>query len=366
MIHKSKHIPALDGLRGLAVLAVMFHHLVPNFQSLRLAKVADFGWIGVDLFFVLSGFLITGILVDSKDQSNYFRGFYWRRVLRIWPLYYSLVLLVYLIGPHLRLAANWNIGAYSPWIYIFFLQNVLIPDWGIYPLTPTWSLAIEEQFYLIWPLAARYLSTRILRSLLIAVLVLSPVARGLAVHFGTSWHFVYTLPWLRLDGLAIGGLIAIVLRERTFQEHKWKSYAKLVLTVSGVGAALTLWRHALPLSGLESIWIYSWLALTFGAILFLTVVGKPLAVLEGRWLRYVGEISYGLYLLHTPAFAFVNVVGRHIHASGRIVDFVIIVMKLLLVMILASVSWFAMERPILRLKKYFQPQREAQKLAVTA
>lgn len=144
MIHKSQHVTALDGLRGLAVLAVMFHHLVPNFQSLRLEKVADFGWIGVDLFFVLSGFLITGILVDSKDQSNYFRGFYWRRVLRIWPLYYGLVLLVYLIGPHLCLVANWNISAYSPWIYILFLQNVLIPDWGIYPLTPTCWFAMER------------------------------------------------------------------------------------------------------------------------------------------------------------------------------------------------------------------------------
>src|SRR5262249_20264383 len=156
---------------------VMIHHLVPNFQSFRLEKVADFGWIGVDLFFVLSGFLITGILVDSKEQSNYFRGFYWRRVLRIWPLYYGLVLLVYLIGPHLRLAANWNISSYAPWIYVFFLQNILIPDWGIYPLTPTWSLAIEEQFYLIWPLAVRFLSTRILRACLIAILVVSPVAR---------------------------------------------------------------------------------------------------------------------------------------------------------------------------------------------
>jgi peptidoglycan/LPS O-acetylase OafA/YrhL len=366
VIHKSKHIPALDGLRGLAVLAVMFHHSVPNFQSLRLEKVADFGWIGVDLFFVLSGFLITGILVDSKGQGNYFRGFYWRRVLRIWPLYYGLVLLVYLIGPHLRLATNWNISAYSPWIYIFFLQNVLTPDWGIYPLTPTWSLAIEEQFYLIWPLAVRFLSARILRSVLIALLVLSPVARGVAVHFGTSWHFVYTLPWLRLDGLAIGGLIAIVLREQAFVSDKWKSYVKAVLAIGVVGATVTLWRHALPLSGLESIWIYSWLALMFGAILFLAIVGKPASILEARWLRYVGEISYGLYLLHTPVFAFVNVLSRHVHASGRIFDFTIIVMKFLLVTIVASMSWFAMERPILGLKKYFQPQRDAKELAVSA
>lgn len=366
MIHKSKHIPALDGLRGLAVLAVMVHHLVPNLQSFRLEKVADFGWIGVDLFFVLSGFLITGILVDSKGQSNYFQGFYWRRILRIWPVYYGLVLLVYLIGPHLRLAANWHISSYSPWIYVFFLQNILIPDWGIYPLTPTWSLAIEEQFYLIWPLAVRFLSTRILKACLIVILLLSPVARGVSIHFGTTWHFVYTLPWLRLDGLAIGGLIAILLREPAFDSNKWKQYVKGALAVSAIAAAVTLWRHALPLSGLESIWIYSWLALTFGATLFLGVVGKPIAIFEARWLRYVGEISYGLYLLHTPVFAFVNVVGRHVHATGRVFDFEMIAMKLILVMIMASVSWFAMESPVLKLKKYFQPRKQAKEIAVGA
>jgi len=362
LVPKARQIPALDGLRGLAVLTVMLHHLVPDLQvfGTTTAIIADFGWIGVDLFFVLSGFLITGVLLDSKTEENYFRNFYWRRILRVWPLYYTMVAAIYLIGPHLKLAAGWNISQYSPFIYVLFVQNILLSDWGIYPLTPSWSLAIEEQFYAFWPLGVRFLSLRTIRYALLSLVCLSPVARGWAVHFGSSWHQIYTFTWFRLDGLATGALIAILFRTPNFNEHVWRRRAKFAAVIGGIGAILTLALHALPKSGTESIWIYSWVALASGGVVLLSAGTKPVAILEISWLRYTGQISYGLYLLHTPVFALMNVISRHIAFNhGKLFFASLVLSKVILAAAVASVSWYGLERPISRFKNYFQKRKIA-------
>ena len=160
MLGGLKRLPQLDGIRGIAILLVLVHNTNPS-ASLHIAAISTYGWMGVDLFFALSGFLITGILLDTKQSDGYFRNFYARRCLRIWPLYYSLLIFMFVIVPHARPAEAHAIFERSApwWAYPFFLQNFLvaIPQQAAGALGVTWSLAIEEQFYLVWPLFVRRL-----------------------------------------------------------------------------------------------------------------------------------------------------------------------------------------------------------------
>ena len=152
-------ISQLDAVRGLAILLVIAHNTSTKYPLLHLQPFFGNGWMGVDLFFVLSGFLITGILVDTKYSEGYFSRFYARRCLRIWPLYYSLIFFMFVVVPWLRPSeAHTLFGRSSPWwAYPLFLQNFLVssPTGATGPLGVTWSLAIEEQFYLVWPWVVR-------------------------------------------------------------------------------------------------------------------------------------------------------------------------------------------------------------------
>src|SRR5271163_4433997 len=179
----------LDAVRGFAVL-VVFVHNIDIYPSLHLGLIASNGWMGVDLFFVLSGFLITEILVDTKKSEGYFKNFYARRCLRIWPLYYAALLFMFVIVPSLRPSeAHTVFDARSApwWSYLFFIQNFLvpIPSSATGLLGVTWSLAVEEQFYLVWPLVVRFFNARQLCKIAITVVCVSP-----ALRFYLSLHGV--------------------------------------------------------------------------------------------------------------------------------------------------------------------------------
>src|SRR5437016_9637568 len=173
-----------------------------KYPSLYLQQVFANGWMGVALFFVLSGFLITGILLDTKHSRGYFTNFYAMRCLRIWPLYYSVIVLMFVVVPALRPSeAQAIFDRSSPWwAYPLFLQNMLVPSptmaTGL--LAVTWSLAIEEQFYLVWPWVVRYCSTAQLGRLAVAVIVLSPVLRYWLDRRGVDLHHN---TFCRLDAL---------------------------------------------------------------------------------------------------------------------------------------------------------------------
>src|SRR6476620_6746086 len=167
-----QRIPQLDSLRGIAILMVLVGHIQKNVPGI-VGPWAHHGFSGVDLFFVLSGFLITGILLRAKTRPDYFKNFYTRRALRIWPLYYAVLILLLLPNSltHLNLA--------SPrWSYLLYIQN-LFPGFPAAsgPLYITWSLAIEEQFYLIWPPIVLLLNRQWLARLAISLVILSPVLR---------------------------------------------------------------------------------------------------------------------------------------------------------------------------------------------
>src|SRR5438876_567086 len=203
-------VPQLDAVRGVAILLVIMHNASEKYPQLHLQPLFRNGWMGVDLFFVLSGLLITGILVDTRGSDGYFKHFYARRCLRIWPLYYSLIVFMFVAVPLLRPAdARVVFERSSPWwAYPLFLQNFLIstPTMATGPLAVTWSLAIEEQFYLVWPLAVRCCSDAQLRRIAIAVIGLSPV---LGLYLSLHPVGLCAIVFCRLDGLMAGALLAL-------------------------------------------------------------------------------------------------------------------------------------------------------------
>src|ERR1035437_5570398 len=208
------HIKALDGIRGLAILIVLMHHfgdgtLIPNSAFERaFSDVLQFGWCGVDLFFCLSGFLITGILLATVDHPNYFRRFYARRILRIFPAYYlfvAVIVLSVIAANHFGYYRHNTDGQLWIWFYLSNWHDTALPRTG-----HLWSLAIEEQFYLVWPLAIAAFRLRAL-SFCLYIAILSFIARLVAVYmFGCGGRTIYMMTPFRMDGLALGGAAACI------------------------------------------------------------------------------------------------------------------------------------------------------------
>jgi peptidoglycan/LPS O-acetylase OafA/YrhL len=340
-------IPQLDAVRGIAVLLVLLHN-TDVYPALHLRLISDNGWMGVDLFFVLSGLLITGILVDTKQSGGYFRNFYTRRCLRIWPLYYSVLLFMFVIVPILRPSEAHTVFAArsSPWwAYPIFLQNFLvpIPIGATGALGVTWSLAVEEQFYLVWPLLVRFCTEAQLRKIAVAVICISP-----ALRFYLSQHQVniYSNTFCRLDGLMAGAFLALVIRSVSFSPSKLLTSAWIALLVSAP-LALTIER------AFHAKWIvFSLTALASVSFIYLALFSTQKwlrSVLTNRFLVYTGTISYGIYLLQKiPLDA-----AKTFHLDQRQVLALPITAAATYAM--AALSWNLLEKPVLRLKRFFEP-----------
>jgi peptidoglycan/LPS O-acetylase OafA/YrhL len=344
------HIPALDGLRALAVGLVLWTHFWPDPAGWTLInRLANSGWIGVDVFFVLSGFLITRILVAAKDRPAYFRHFYARRAVRIFPLYYALLAFVLVLFPLVAtLPAQLT---QDRWLYVAYLSNIALAagGWQLFMLDITWSLAIEEQFYMLWPAVVRYLTRRRLLVACLAVVVCVPLLR-LAAWDALGWRWLHMMTPFRMDALALGGVLALVQVSRRL--------AGGVLSASGAALvaliALDLFARDSRLVGTVG---YSLTAITAGAGLVLA--------LDARWLswaplRWIGIVSYGVYLLH-PICLQVASIGLHVIGLERVrltgIGFVdpwlAVLVPAALSVGLAAVSYVAFERPFLGLKRYF-------------
>jgi peptidoglycan/LPS O-acetylase OafA/YrhL len=340
-------IPQLDAVRGLAILLVMAHNTSLDFPSYHSRFIFANGWMGVDLFFVLSGFLISGILLDSKRSPGYFKNFYVRRCLRIWPLYFSLILFMFVGVRLLSPAEGYQVISQSApwWAYLLFLQNFLMvaSTNAAGPLGVTWSVAIEEQFYLVWPFIARFLNSTRLRWLAVTEICLSPLWR----HY-MSLHQVhlYTNVFCRLDGLMAGALLALFVRERGFAASKYLTYAWIGLLVA---VPLAFLAQAF---GMTSI-VYSFTALASVSFIYLSLYSPQRwlqAIMNNRFLVYTGTISYGLYLLHKISFGAV----KTLHLDRN--PYLPWIVAFLLSYALAVISWNVLEKPFLRLKRYFEFQ----------
>jgi peptidoglycan/LPS O-acetylase OafA/YrhL len=296
-------MPELDVLRGIAVLGVLFFHGFRAeygdlpFTGIRrmLLLATQPGAFGVNLFFVLSGFLITGILLDSRHRPDYYRRFYARRALRILPAYYLLLILLGLL--HQASAAFLGLS-------FVYLSNVT----GLFGVCmdyhPLWSLAVEEHYYIVWPSIARKLRPMHLAALALAICILVPVARALSFHYG---HFQggewYT--WFAADGLAAGSLLALVLRTEISRRQATMGVAVLlstapILLIAGAPFGM-LSRQTMLGAGLQ----LSLINIFFAGVLLLFLVlgsGSRKWMVNSSALQFFGYISYGLYLIHPLAF----------------------------------------------------------------
>lgn len=339
-----KKIPELDSVRGIAVLWVLLHN-TDIYPSLHLDWMAANGWMGVDLFFVLSGFLITGILLDSKRSDGYFRNFYARRCLRIWPLYYSALIFMFVIVPILRPSEAHTIfeTRSSPWwSYPIFLQNFLvpIPTMATGLLGVTWSLAVEEQFYLVWPVVVRFCSENQIRRIAIAIILFSPLLR---LYLSTRQVNIYSNTFCRLDGLMAGALLATAIRSRDFIAPRYTRYAWIGFLLSGALALAIETDHAR--------WIvFSFTALASVSFVYLVLFSSQRwlkVILGNRFLVYTGTISYGMYLLQKIPLDAV----KSFHFEQH--QFLALPITVAVTYVLAAASWKFLEKPFLNLKRYF-------------
>ena len=341
------YLPELDGLRGLAILWVVLYHCHPRLEGTWIYSASLWGWAGVILFFVLSGFLITSILLGSRDKPRYFHNFHARRALRIWPVYILLLAVVYLNAP-------WFIGPgvidaikAAPWLaYLFLVQNLFhltLPP----AIAPTWALAIEEQYYFLWAPLVRYLRRPwMLATVLICALVCSPMLR----HLNPVW--MWNLPThtlIKLDGIALGSLLALGLYTLPLSRRVWL-WIGLGGFVLGTAAAATV-------AG-GTAFLDSALATGFaGAVLALiasTGARNPLsAALRRGPLAFYGRISYGLYMTHIAVFIYFGWFDARMDRYGMAGSLAIVAFRLAATTAVASALWYGFESQILKLKRHF-------------
>lgn len=367
------HIPVLDGIRGIAILIVMlFHQTILTTDTMVdriVMRVLQFGWCGVDLFFVLSGFLITTILLDTKGSHHYLRNFYARRVLRIFPLYYTLLIIcfgVLPLFPHPKADKFARITGDEIW-YFFYLQNYIIANHSEFRhgiLDVTWSLAIEEQFYLVWPLLVLILRPRSIMWLCIAVLGGALALRIAAFEIGMSPVAVYVATPTRLDGLASGAFAALVVKVPMWRA-RLLPYIRIAAVLFGFGL-LGIWTTHDGYSWesyLTATLGYSLLAVFFASVLLLAVraTSKDIIhkVLTHPILIAFGKYSYSMYLFHLPVRAFIRdvffgssqftiIAGSQL--PGQLVFYLV---SISITFAISFVCWHLLEKQFLKMKSYF-------------
>jgi peptidoglycan/LPS O-acetylase OafA/YrhL len=298
-----RFMPELDVLRGIAILGVLFFHgfradygELPFTGARRLFIFATQpGSLGVNLFFVLSGFLITGILLESRSRPDYYRRFYTRRALRILPAYYSLLILLGIL--HQASAGFLGLS----FIYLSNVTNLFGVSMDYHPL---WSLAVEEHYYIVWPSVVKNLKPRLLAQFSLAICLVIPLARAVAFHYGHmlggEWY-----TWFAADGLAAGSLLAIVLRSSISRKHAAAGAAILlliapILMVAGAPFGM-LSRQSILGASLQITLVNVFFA---GVLLLFLIVGSSpkSKLVRSSFLEFFGYISYGLYLVHPMIF----------------------------------------------------------------
>lgn len=373
------HIPALDGIRGLAILVVMLGHFTLAYQPVYfwegfVKRFLETGWVGVDLFFVLSGFLITGILLQAKGSKHYFRNFYARRTLRIFPLYYGFLVAFFIIAPQLHTPApgsqfhEWQRSQWWFWSYLSNYQ-ILFPEWARpYPLTHFWTLAVEEQFYLFWPAVVLLTSRKgLIRVCISAVVVALGVRIGLHVA-GIPETAGYRITPARIDTLAIGGLLAVLVLDERARELIRRYAVHGFVVCLAIVTAIAIPARALPQSSFAMQTIgYPAIAVASALLIYTGIDATRWKPLNGffttRLMRFLGKYSYGIYVIHFPLTRAFDRAGLRVSSFATFggselpgaIAYALIASACSV--LLAFLSWQLYERHFLRLKRLF-PRRE--------
>ena len=361
-----RHLPALDGVRAIAILMVIVYHALNGLPGATTSqniflKVAQQGWVGVDLFFVLSGFLITGILMDVESPVHALRRFYARRVLRIVPVYVAFLIFSLWIAPivgtmHPEEVAQLHREQLWYWTYSF---NFLIAfhTWQAtsFPLAHLWSLSVEEQFYLLWPFAALLLAPATLKRTALGCIVAAELCRVLFIALGAGGQVNFVMLPCRMDSLAAGAFLACAYRDPALWKRvlraRWPMAVAAVIPLVAIALYRGKFSSQAPLEQLFG----------FPAIIVLASVVIASAVESGRGLSspvlgLIGKVSYGMYVWHLVVMRMIVHVQLSpdlaspqmwwvfylVRATGTICGAVV----------LALISWYVIERPFLQLKRF--------------
>ncbi len=390
----SQRIPELDGLRGLAIILVLFYHYVESSPLLpRFLSIAGrLTWSGVDLFFVLSGFLIGGILLKARESPNYFKAFYIRRACRILPIYAATLAAFWLVRAlpveySDNVSWQWLFSRPFPWyFYATLTQNISMTYYGnLGPawLGATWSLAVEEQFYLTLPFIIRYVKPRRLPYILGTVILLAPVFRTLLRLFITHGEVAtFVLMPSRADALMLGVLAAFFLRtgnaSQALRSRKKPLYLALAILACGM-LWMSLKPGALPdsqvaeaarpgisvvpaavISQSQTLWLYArtalsslnytWIALFYLCVLLIAITQRESLLaraLRNQALMWMGGIAYGVYLFHEPILGLGYAVTRGtLPVITDVNTLLVTCCSLLFTLALATLSWLYFERPL--------------------
>lgn len=352
------YYPALDGLRGVAIILVICCH------NLNFLPYFGWGWIGADLFFVLSGFLITDILLKTRESKNFLQNFFIRRILRIFPLYYGILLVFFLVAPLFQnLVGQFNYYNNDQPMSWMHLQNWLYithqKTSDLLMLNHLWSLSVVDQFFLLWPFVVFVvLNTKLLEQIIYLILVTCVLSRLSSwLIFGDGYTNFYFQYMTRLDGLCIGSLIALWRFHSA--ERTGKNITRLATVVLGLHLVLLiLAKTALPEFPPFRFIGYTSIAVVFGIVvvwvLEKTHVYSKL-LLENAFMRYTGKISYGLYIYHWPILVLFKLylLNRLIHLSFSYnTAYAMVSLAALIITIPVSIaSYHLFEKRILRLKK---------------
>lgn len=341
---RPSHLPSLDGLRGVAVFMVMLFHCAAFGLPFKHPLLNA----GVDLFFVLSGFLITRILLRVRGEPSYFRNFFGRRALRIFPLYYVALVVYLILRP--KMSGN-SIPPVDQQLYFWiYLQNIPYTFGGI-RIEPGhfWSLAVEEHFYLVWPFIVRVMNPRSMKWVLLFLIVGALLLRVPMLAEGYNPYY-FTLT--RIDALSAGSLLGYIERfQGSMFSQLQRPAAIVVLAILGtlLAVSLSIDIQTLPMF---AVWWHSLMTLLFVGLIAWLVASKDQpsllnTILKMRWLCWVGSISYGLYVWHPFAY----LIARRVFADRD--GWVVAGLGFILSVFLAAISYYAFERWFLRAKKYF-------------
>jgi peptidoglycan/LPS O-acetylase OafA/YrhL len=372
---RNQHFTTIDGLRGVAILLVCFFHYGLTYAgngiygNTLVASGLQVGWMGVDLFFVVSGFLITSILLETRGEPRYFGNFIARRTLRIWPLYYLSLFVLIVVAPRVLHPVPADLAVLADkqvWFWTY-AANWLFASEGGFNQTPSgyyWSLAVEEQFYLLWPLVVWKTAETSLRWVCVGMIAGSLILRLVLLQYGVPESSVYTITFTHLEAVAGGSLLALLVRDPlwTARVVRWSTAALLIgvaglLLVRSFDHSFKFWERGMAHYGLTCV------ALVSAALLVKAHIGAGDSwfrrALRSRPIVATGRYSYALYIAHVPVGVQLDKMGsKWLDAASTAAQYdfrftCVSGAALGISWLVAMLSWHLFERHVLKLKRYF-------------
>jgi len=364
------HIPALDGLRGIAILLVIPHNadIFSNSASWLwpIALIAHAGWIGVQLFFVLSGFLISRNLLDTRRDANYLRSFYVRRALRIFPLYFLTLFVGLVVLPHVVQFSPAALASHHHQIWLWtFLSNWAQPyGLEVSGFSHFWSLAVEEQFYLVWPFVVLFAAGTRLFWVSVVVALAAFVSRVVLMQAGAGPEMLYMFTNCRMDALALGAAAAALSLSPPFMQWLAGNLRALYLSIFGVLVAAALFSHSYSVYDSRTLIVGQTVLAGAFALLIVSVGSIPSRsfahflrrVFETGWLRTVGRYSFAMYVFHMPILvAYGDSLHEALSFAGSATPLLYALSAIVLSFLAGLVSYHLLEKHFLRLKTVLAP-----------